>query len=361
MGARWDSGRRSSMAWRRLRGVAAMLPVVVALSACSGPARGIDDAPVVPTASPAVSAAPSAASPIVDPEVSPTPDSVASVTRPDAGVLPRSLGYGVLVWTVKDAAITNGDPNRYVNDDPGPPTAKTSLILDFDIRNDNVVVGIVMNMARLVVTLPDGTAVMGRNLAKASVPPVSSAEGRYGFEVPAGTGFDGLVLSIADPGREPSADLPLSGPPPAVETNSVVDLHGALDPKIPKVAMTWNVNSQIIGRDWPLPVGFKGGAMPASTRSETGQRWLGLVARVQVGACDCKGGVLDQTGSARLFVDGVPISAASSSSTAMILMAESISDVMLVFAVPASAKAATLQVGPLDRPEEQDRLGLELD
>ena len=79
--------------------------------------------------------------------------------------------------------------------------------------------------------------------------------------------------------------------------------------------MTWTIDTQITGRDWPLSLGFKGGTLPAGTRSETGQRWLGLVARVQVGSCGCKGGVLNQAGSARLFVDGTPITAAATLSS----------------------------------------------
>lgn len=347
----------------------AALCAALVLAGCSAPPSGrdavgaVDGSTSKPSASPAssASAAPLPSDAPSAPIDEPTPSPVASVVPPAAGVLPRSLAYGVLLWTVRDAAITNQDPKRYVAGQPGAPTAKTSLILDLDIRNDNVVVGIVSSGARLVLTSPDGLDVPGTNVLRSSVPPVSSVDGRFVFEVPEGTGFDGLVVTFADPGREPSIGLPLSGPAPAMQRNTTVDLGKAMRPRLPKVDMTWTIGSLIIGYDWPLPVGFKGGSQVAGTRAEAGHRWLGIVARVRVGACGCKGGVLDQAGSARLFVDGVPITASAGLSSNSIMNTDTISDVMLVFAVPATATTATLRVGPLDTPSEQASMELDLD
>ncbi len=342
------------------------LPVVLAFSlviagCASATARPDGDGTQAGrTPSPSVSSSPAATPSAEDRSAAPTTEPVASVIIPGAGTLPRSLAYGILLWTVRDAAITNQDPERYAPDVPARPAAKTWLILDLDERNDNVVVGVVQDQVRFQVTLPDGSVVAGVNIGRENVPPVSSAEGRYAFEVPAGTGFDGLVFSIADPGREPSLDLSFSGPVRPLESNTSVHLDRTLKLKIPNVAMSWIVLDQITGHDWPLSLGFKGGTLPPATRAETGHRWLGIVARVQVGACSCRGGILDQASSARLLVDGLPIGADASASSNAILSAESISDVLLVFSVPADATTATLQIGPLDKSEQQARFSLDL-
>jgi hypothetical protein len=341
------------------------LSVAVVIAACS-PASDRDGGGGAPgstsiaTGSPTIGPTPSTS--VIDgPSVAPREEPVAAVLVPSDGVLPRALSYGVVLWTIRDAVITNQDPKRYEPGVPARPTKTTSLIIDLDERNDNVVVGVIADNARFEVGLPGGATVRGKNIAGVSVPPVSSATGRYAFEVPEGTGFEGLVLTIADPGREPSVDLPFDGPPPAVETNRTVRLDKATKLKIPNIDMTWTIESVIIGHDWPLPLGFKGGTLPAGTRAETGHRWLGIVASVRVGSCGCRGGVLDQAGSARLFVDGVPISASAALSSNAILVAQTVSDVLLVFAVPADAPNAALQVGPLDTPAEQGTFALDLD
>jgi hypothetical protein len=125
--------------------------------------------------------------------------------------------------------------------------------------------------------------------------------------------------------------------------------------------MQWTIDSLLTGRDWPLPVGFKGGTRVDGARAETGHRLVGIVARVDVDRCDCKGGVLDQSGSARLLVDGTPFSASAGSSSNSILNTSTFSDVMLVFDIPADAKKATLQVGPLEEPDQQTTFDLALD
>ena len=130
---------------------------------------------------------------------------------------------------------------------------------------------------------------------------------------------------------------------------------------IPGIEMEWTIDSTIAGRDWPLPIGFKGGTRVAGARAETGHRWVGVVARVSVDRCDCKGGVLDQTGSARLLVDGAPFTAAAGESSKAIMQASTFSDVMLVFDIPAEATTATLQIGPLEEPEQQATIDLGLD
>jgi hypothetical protein len=342
-----------------------VLAVALAFAGCgstAGPGR--DGAESSPTASALPTSSAESSSPGTDgsaiPTETPTEEPVASVIVPAAGILPRSLAYGVLLWTVRDAVITNQDPKRYAPDVPARPTAKTWLILDLDERNDNVVVHVVQDQVRFLAKLPDGSVVTGVNIARESVPPVSSAEGRYAFEVPAGTGFDGLVLSIADPGREPSFDLSLSGPAPELQANATVPVNQTKKLPIPGVAMSWTIADQITGLDWPLDLGFKGGTLPPGTRAETGHRWLGIVARVQVTTCDCRGGLLDQTNTARLFVDGLPISAAANKSSNAIVSAETISDVMLVFSVPDDASTVTLQIGSLAKPEQQARFDLDL-
>ncbi len=279
---------------------------------------------------------------------------------PDASVLPRSLSYAILRWTVTDAVITNQDPASYIAGAEGTPTPKAWLIVDLDIRNDDVHVSFVSTSARLILVLQDGTVVPGTELMRSGARPVSSVKGRYAFEVPAGTGFAGLRLRIADPGREPSVDLPLSGPAPEIEANVIVDTDLQKPIAIPGIDMNWTMDTFLVGRDWPLPIGFKGGTLVPNARAESGHRWVGIVARVDVGRCACKGGVLDQTASARMIVGGAPYTASAAQTSKPILSARTFSDVMLVFDIPASAGSATLQVGPLEKPGQQATLALEL-
>jgi hypothetical protein len=125
--------------------------------------------------------------------------------------------------------------------------------------------------------------------------------------------------------------------------------------------MHWTIDSVITGRDWPLPIGFKGGTRVSGARAERDHRWIGIVARVDVDRCDCRGGVLDQAGSARLLVDGTPFTASADQSSKAIMNASTFSDVMLVFDIPAGSKDAMLQVGPLEQPEQQARIPLTVD
>lgn len=268
--------------------------------------------------------------------------------------------YGILVWTVTGAVITNQDPKAFVAGEAGKPVAASSLILDLDLRNDNLSVGIVQATARFILSLPGGATVTGEAIGRSGVPPLSTGEGRYAFEVPDGTTFDGLSISIADPGREPSVDLPLSGDAPALVQYTTFKPGTSTKIPIPKVAMTWAIEELHIGPEWSLPVGFKGGTLPADARAAAGEVWVGIMARVQTGTCDCPGGVLDQAGNVRLVVDGVPISSTADASTKAIVNAQEVSEVLLVFAVPASATTATLQIGPLDKPAQQSTIVLQL-
>jgi hypothetical protein len=346
----------------RLRRWAASIAVVLAVAACSPSAAGRDGAITSPP--PGASTPPSAAASAdsaVAAASSPSAEPSAAVVLPNAGVLPRSLTYGALNWTVTDAAITNQDPKTYQAGVAGRPATATSLIVDFAIRNDSPHIGFVTTTSRLVVELPDGSIIEGKDLERPSAAPQSTVESRYAFEVPAETAFDGLLLRFEDPGREHSLDLPLSGQAPDVETVTTTAIDKAIAIGIPGIEMEWTIDSTIAGRDWPLPIGFKGGTRVASARAEIGHRWVGIVARVSVDRCDCKGGVLDQTGSARLLVDGAPFTAAADESSKAIMQASTFSDVMLVFDIPAEATAATLQIGPLEEPEQQATIDLGLD
>jgi hypothetical protein len=330
--------------------------LTVALAAgCAAQAAPLDPPRSVdPTASVTPADAASASTVASDP-------ATAATSRLDPSALPRALSYGMLRWTLTGTAITNESPNTYVAGVEGVPTATTSLIADFEIRNDDVHVTFVTSTARLVAVLADGSVVPGKDVARRSVPPTSSVDGRYAFTVPVGTAFDGLVLRFEDPGREPSVDLPLTGPAPEVEANVVLDAQYAAELAIPGVDMTWTVEQLLVGRDWPLPIGFKGGTLVPGARATKDHRWIGVVARVDVGRCDCRGGVLDQAGSARLLVDGLPYTVAAAESSQAILNASTFSNVQLVFEVPWPPSEAVLQVGALDEPAMQATFALDLE
>ena len=276
-------------------------------------------------------------------------------------MLPRTMTYGTLDWTVTDAAITNQNPKTYVAGTEGKPTDKTALIVDFEIRNDDPHLHFVTTTSRLVAELADGSVVAGADLERSGAPPSSTVEGRYAFEIPAVTRFDDVILRFEDPGHEPSLDLPLGGSAPAAEENATIDVDRSMAIGLPGIDMRWTVNDLITGRDWPLPIGFKGGTRVEGARAELGRRLVGVVARVDVDHCDCKGGVLDQAGSARLLVDGSPFTASAGESSKAIMQTSTFSDVQLVFDVPAGATEAVLQIGPLEQPEQQATMHLDLD
>jgi hypothetical protein len=344
------------------RGAAALtvLFIVAACTSSGGADRVLNGSTAGPSASSAPSPSVAASSgPARAGDASPEP-SAAAVLEPEATVLPRTLSYGTLTWKVTDAVITNQDPKAYVAGTPGRPIDKTSLIVDFEIRNDSPHIGFVTTTSRLVIQLPDGTIVPGQDLERPSAAPESTVESRYAFEVPPGTAFGDVLLRFEDPDREPSVDLPLSGTAPAVEQDVTTKVGRVVPIRIPGVEMTWTIDSVLTGRDWPLPIGFKGGTRVSGARAERDHRWVGIVVRVDVDRCDCKGGVLDQAGSARLLVDGTPFTASADESSKAIMNTSTFSDVMLVFDIPAGAGKADLQVGPLEEPEQQAKIPLAL-
>ena len=98
-----------------------------------------------------------------------------------------------------DAAITNQDPKTFVAGTEGEPTDKTSLIVDFEIRNDDPHLHFVTTTSRLVAELPGGSVVPGVDLERPGAPPSSTVEGRYAFEIPTETRFDDVILRFEDP------------------------------------------------------------------------------------------------------------------------------------------------------------------
>ena len=341
-----------------------VLAVVLVTTACgtSGGADRALDEPSAGAATPSSpSPSPSAAATEEAAATEASKEPTATVSVPEAGVLPRAMTYGTLDWTVTDAAITNQNPKTYVAGSEGKPTDKTSLIVDFEIRNDDPHLHFVTTTSRLVAELSDGSVVPGVDLERPGAPPSSTVEGRYAFDVPAETSFDDVVLRFEDPGREPSLDLPLGGTAPEPEENGTTNVDESMAIGLPGIEMRWTVDDLITGRDWPLPIGFKGGTRVASARAELGHRWVGLVARVDVDHCDCKGGVLDQARSARLIVDGSPFTASADESSKPIMQTSTFSDVQLVFDIPAEATEGVLQIGPLEKPEQQATMTLDLD
>ena len=337
------------------------IAVALTVAACStGAAIDRDPGGSTPGASspPSSSASAVASSAVEAAQASAEPS--ATVVTPEDGVLPRAMRYGTLGWTVTDAVLTNQDPKRYVAGTPGRPTEATSLIVDFEIRNDSPHIQFVTTTSRLVAELPDGTIVPGNDLERPSAAPESTVESRYAFEVPADTAFEDIVLRFEDPDREPSIDLPLGGPALDLQENTTTDLDVATAIGLPGIEMQWTIDSVITGLDWPLPIGFKGGTRVDGARAETDHRWVGIVARVDVDRCDCKGGVRDQAETARLIVDGTPFTVSAGDSSTPIMTTSTFSDVMLVFDIPAEATDAVLQIGPLEEPDQQSTFDLDL-
>lgn len=319
-----------------------------------------------PTPTPTATTAPVDEAPAATDTATPQPTSEATaeptpvVVAPHEDLLPRALTYGVPTWELRDAVITNQDPGSYVAGEDGRITPQTFLILDFDLINENVHINIATNQARVRLTLADGSTVDGDLQQRGGIPPAARGEARYAFEVPSDTIFDGLVVTVADPGLEPSFDLPLSGDAPEVEENALTEVELVVSVPLPGIEMDWTISEQWFGRDWPLPFGFRGGATMQATRAETGTRWFGLVGQATVGDCDCRGGVLDQAATVRLLVDGTPLSPESRDSSNELMNAQTQSDVMFVFSIPEGTETATLQIGTLDDPDEQVTIELQV-
>ncbi len=346
---------------RWFAGLVSALVVVALLGAACGDS---DDPDPTPTATPTeVDAAPDpteTAEPTPEATETPEPTPTVETVFPADGVLPRSVAYGGPVWELTDAVVTSQRPADYVAGEDGRVVEQSYVILDFELRNDSTGIGFPSTQARVQLTLADGSVIDGDDVRTTNLPPASSSEARYAFEVPHGTTFEGLSIVIADPGREPSVELPLSGDAPPVEAPQVTELGEAAVVPLPGIEMTWTLEEQHFGRDWPLPFGFRGGALFVGTRSEVDERWLGLTVEVLVEGCDCRGGTLDQAATVRLFVDDAPISPEARDSSRELMNAQTTSDVMLVFAVPAGTLEAELQIGPLDEPDQQVRVPLVL-
>ena len=146
--------------------------------------------------------------------------------------------------------------------------------------------------------------------------------------------------------------MSLSGPVRPLQENTSVRVNKALNLKIPGVAMTWTLVDQITGLDWPVEIAFKGGTLPPATRAEAGHHWLGIVAQVHVGTCACDG-ILDEQGTAQPVYGRPADRRGGRRDSNSIMNAQTVSDVLLVFSVPDDAPTATLQIGSLDKPEQQ--------
>jgi hypothetical protein len=342
----------------RLSFIAATIVTVGALIAVACGSDPDPDPTPTPTPVDEAPAATDTATP--EPTTEATAEPTPVVVDPHEDLLPRALTYGVPTWELRDAVITNQDPGSYVASENGRITPQTFLILDFDLINENVHINIATNQARVRLNLADGSTVDGDLQQRGGIPPAARGEARYAFEVPAETTFDGLVVIVADPGLEPSFELPLSGDAPEVEENALTEVELAAAVPLPGIDMTWTISEQWFGRDWPLPFGFRGGATMQATRAETATRWFGIVVQVQVGDCDCRGGVLDQAATVRLLIDGTPLSPESRDSSQELMNAQMQSDVMFVFSIPEGTETAVLQIGTLGDPDEQVEIELQI-
>ena len=285
----------------------------------------------------------------------------ASVLLPEPDVLPRALSYGILNWTVTDTAITNENPATYVPGVAGAPTPNTSLIVDFEIRNDSPHVGFVTTTSRLVAQLPDGTVIEGKDLERPSAAPESTVESRYAFEVPAETVFDGLVLRFEDPGREPSLDLPLSGSAPEVEADSATEIDETIAVGIPGIEMEWTIDTLLTGATGRCRSGSRAARAspaPAPRPATSGSASWPASTSTSATARAASSTRPDRPASSSMVP---PFTAAADESSKPIMTTSTFSDVMLVFDIPAEASDAVLQVGPLEEPDQQATLNLGLD
>src|SRR5262245_60103820 len=257
-GVRFRGGRAA-----RVRRGAALVAVLLTVVACGSSADGRDRVPDSPTSAPPASPSAERSSSVLDAVATAAAPASAEpsplVVMPDSDAIPRSLAYGGLVWTVTDAVITNQDPTTYIAGTTSRPTAATSLIVDLEIRNDSPHIAYVTTTSRLVAELADGSIVPGNDLERPSAAPQSTVESRFAFEVPAATVVDDVILRFEDPGREPSFDLRLAGPAPEPETGTTTQVDRSMAIPLPGIEMSWAVDSAVVARDWPLPIGFKGG------------------------------------------------------------------------------------------------------
>lgn len=262
--------------------------------------------------------------------------------------LPRSAGYVWVETTVAAAAIGAVEPRTFLRD-VREPSESTHLFLTLEVVNRSQKHGIVIAPSPYTVMIdgaPDANPVALKGHPHVGAGPLGADEKVMAFEIPAGTSFDQLTLSIAEEGRIPAL-LPLAR---AEDPNR--------DPIEVPLSATGPAQGGASGCNQSLDVTLLGGSLGiqlpdsagapttyGSRRALVGDRFLSLDVQIlNNGGSRCGAGATNYDMSTfRLSADGVarsPVVFVSGS-----ILAGSAVDVTVHFVVPADVAAVEFSMG----------------
>jgi hypothetical protein len=233
----------------------------------------------------------------------------------------RSFNYAGLKITVKKGQISNqilSNPPRYRAN-----AAHLDLTLTFTNPSSR---DIQISSALLQITLADGSVY--KNPFDFGVRQQDTQDQTYTFNnIPATATWSKAQLTLSQVGKEP-VTLPLDGAVPAAAYPKSLSATGALNLKNPDVDYTL--------KDARLDLDAHG------NRAPTGQRYLILTITITSHAPN---GAYIGEGNFRLIIDGTPQAPDSSDIPIPTGNLDKTTDSTIIFLIPDSAQAATLQLG----------------
>jgi hypothetical protein len=247
--------------------------------------------------------------------------------------LPRSLTYGGLTYTVTGAVL----------DSQARP--EDGIFLEGDDRLARFKLSILNPTAGFVyadptwtrLRLADGAEYNSATFAGVTLEAGAAEAQELLFVVPAGTGWEGAVLVVAESGREP-AELPLTGDVPPAAYPRALALPEPAQMAAPDGNLQYELLSAALDLDWK------------AQRAEEGQRFLKLALRLT--NTGFLSGVAIGPSVFRLNVGGTPL--APLETTIDVIDYQAALDFDVVFEVPADAAGeATLQLGDVTVPDMQ--------
>ena len=238
--------------------------------------------------------------------------------------LPRAVTYSGLVHTVTGAVLESEPASEYAGFvPPGSWVARLAVRVENTTRQYTY---LAPGAYRL--RLADGEAYPALHGEITDPEAGASQTLDLLFAVPAGTAWEGAMLEIGDAGYVP-AMLPLTGAAPVSAYPRSLALPVPAEFMSDQERVQGEVLSVALDVDWQIE------------RAETGGQYLVLVIRLT--NLGHPSGLLVSSDWFRLLVDQVPL--APHAGLSEVLAYQAASDLQVVFAVPAGAHSAELQVG----------------
>ncbi len=257
---------------------------------------------------------------------------VPPVQRPLSAGLPRTTRYGGLEFTITQAVMDNEDQSggggRYRGD---------ALFARLAVSVRNTTTESAYPDASLFrLRLASGHDYPNRSYDFRAADPGSTTEAALVFEVPSGAQWDGATLLLSAGGDEP-AELPLTGPVPPPAYPVALRLPAPAEVAGPAQGLTY----ALLGATLDLDAGTR--------RAQAGQRFLKLHLRLTNTGVTY--GIAMGPSFFRLSVDDVPLAPLTAPIAVIDYQAALEGDV--VFAIPAQAASAELQLGDVTAEKTQ--------